>query len=120
VKVKVVFDGVPVSPSDKRTVLQGIQKGLQNNKVPFELSATVQGAESTDSAYQFLVFADYEEAASRVFGTASIALIKDDTVLLQSDDVRVTETTARRFFQSVSDKLRDDYRFFQNLANAVK
>jgi hypothetical protein len=119
VKAGLVFEGEnTLSESDKKTVLQGIQKGVQTNKLTLQIPSNVKDAQTADFAQHFVITVEYEEKNSLVVGTMAIELVQGGDTVCSSNTYHVTETTVKRFVQRGADRIQGDKAFWAEAKEA--
>ena len=111
--------GVSLAESEKKTILQNLQRGLQSNQTPLLLPAAVRDAENADRSGVFVIEVDYEEKNGLTLGTATITFMQDETIRCVSKEHHVSEMGGRRFIQRIAEAIRDDTAFFKQLNEAL-
>jgi TolB-like protein len=107
--------GVVLTESEKKTLLQDVQRGVQRNQTPLLLPSVVRDAENASSVSQFVVDVDYEESNGLTVGTASVRFVREGLTLCVSKEYRITEMGSRRFVQRVGEALSGDAAFFKQV-----
>jgi hypothetical protein len=105
-------DGGMLADGEKKTLLDGLQRGLQNGGNPLTLASAVKDAERAESAERFTVRIEWEERGNLIVGSANVALNRGGELRLLSKDYRVSETGVKRFVQRIGEQIGGDRRFF--------
>jgi hypothetical protein len=105
-------DGGMLAESEKKTLLDGVRRGLQSAGSGVGLALSVRDAEETESADRFTVRVEWEERGNLVVGSANVALSRGGDVRCMSRDYRVSELGVKRFAQRIGELIRGDSRFF--------
>jgi TolB-like protein len=111
--------GVSLVESEKKTVLQNIQRGLQSSQTPLSLPAAVRDAENAEKSGVFIIEVDYEEKNGLTVGEATVTFTRDGTILCASKKHHVSEMGGKRFIQRIAEAIRDDSAFFKQLNDAL-
>ena len=111
--------GVSLVESEKTTVLQNLQRGLQRSQTPLLLPAAVREAENADRNNMLIIDVDYEEKNGLAGGAATITFMQDGIIRCVSKEHHVSEMGGRRFIQRISEAIRDDAAFFKGLNEAL-
>ncbi|MDR2095543.1 MAG: hypothetical protein LBP76_08495 [Treponema sp.] len=105
-------DGGRLSESDKKTLLEGLQRGLQTKGNPLTLASAVKDAEQTESGESFTVRVEWEEKGNLIVGTANVTLNRGDEARCVSRDYHVSELGVKRYVQRIAEQIRADRQFF--------
>jgi hypothetical protein len=105
-------DGGMLAESDKKTLLDGLRRGLQSKGNPLTLAQAVKEAEAAESADRFTIRVEWEERGNLVVGSANVTLSRGGDVRCMSKDYRVSELGVKRFVQRIGELLRGDRQFF--------
>jgi hypothetical protein len=105
------FEGETLTQGEQRTLTQGLQQALQKYKVPLRMN------------YEFRITFTSKRETEPISNTAlliceaSVAMVFNGNVVLQSDTKRITEMSRDRAVRLVSDFIRDNQNFWINARN---
>ncbi|MDR2798754.1 MAG: hypothetical protein LBB80_10480 [Treponema sp.] len=105
-------DGGRLSASEKKTLLEGLQRGLQAKGNPLTLASAVPDAERTQSGASFTVRIEWEEQGDLIVGSGRVTLNRGGETRCISKDYYVSEMGVKRFVQRIGEHIRRDQEFF--------
>jgi hypothetical protein len=122
--VSAEFRGVDLSETQKNTLLQGLQRGIQNNTIPVRFSAP---PENVQNRYSFVITVDTTQSQTSsvnmalVFCDVSIAFLRNGAVLHQSEKKRFTEPVANldRALSQAANFIRDNSGFLAGVKESL-
>jgi hypothetical protein len=115
----VEITGANLSETEKSTLIQGVQQGLQNNAVTLQI--VPQKAQSTFSIILNIKTQPPSPPLNTVLVLCdvSIAFKRNGTVIIQSETKHITETNTARAAALAAGFIRDNANFFLGVKDAV-
>jgi len=106
------FGGTALDINDQDSLIQDLQRALEDNKISIELLPIEEAA---GSEYNFLITFRVNSRTSMVAADLTVAFRRGNRVLKQSDRHSFSEMNEEYLIRKSGDVMRNDKKFFQSL-----